>query len=105
MVKYVLIEWGGKEEVVFEDDLVDVGKIDGLTDKVLMNLSQILNEAKRANPSGYYLQIAPKRSRNGAEIRVLRDGFNLLKDNFKSFAMGLLDEYQESRIRNPGRRR
>lgn len=108
MVEYVLIKWVGNndisERVSFRTDLGKGISVDKLNDKVVTNVARILNLAKQANPSGFYVPIAPSTSKNGAEIRVLPDGFNLLKDDFKSLAMGLLDEYQEGRIRNSGRR-
>ena len=94
MVRYVLVEWRGDEqaeEVVFEDDSVDINRVDHLTDKLLAELSQILNEAKRANPRGYYVQIAPERTDTGAKILVLRDGFALLKPVFEKLMQRLLD--------------
>ena len=106
MVEYVLIEWVGDddipERVSFQTDMDKGISINRLNDKVLTNVARILNQAKIADPGGFYVPIAPSTSKNGAEIRVLRDGFNLLKRDFKSFAMGLLEEYQEGRIRNPG---
>lgn len=108
MVEYVLIEWVGNDEtpdwVSFRADLDKGISIDRVNDKVLTNVARVLNQAKQANPSGFYVPFSPKTSKSGAEICVLRDGFNLLKRDFKSFAMGLLEEYKEGRIRNPGRR-
>jgi enhancing lycopene biosynthesis protein 2 len=97
MVRYVLVEWRGvdehADEVVFEDDSVDVKMVDHLTNKLLAELSQILNEAKRANPRGYYVQIAPERTDTGARILVLRDGFALLKLLFEGIMQRLLNEH------------
>lgn len=111
MIEYTLtlVEWVGNDEtpdwVSFRTDLDKGISIDRVNDKVVTNVAHILNLAKQANPSGLYIPIAPTTYKNGAEIRVPPDGFNLLKDDIELLAMGLLDEYQEGRIRNPGGRR
>jgi hypothetical protein len=98
VVRYTLIEWPkiGEEpdKVVFEVNL-NIAKIDLLTDRISGAITGLLIKAKMVDPLGYYLPIRLFRSGSGAEILVLRDGFSMLKPDFKEFVQAILDEFRK----------
>lgn len=104
VLEYVLVEWcdDGEmgERVSFRiEDFDGSVKIDRLTDRALTKILRLLEEAKRYDPDGFYLPIAPKPSKSasvsGSEIRVLRDGFFKLRPIFRGMMQELVDEYEE----------
>jgi hypothetical protein len=104
-VKYVLVEWLSEGEtprrVGFRaEDLGSSIKLDRLTDRVLVAILHILDEAKLSNPRGFYRPITHNPSDGGDEIYVLRDGFELLEHIFVPIVQGLLDEYKERRVKD-----
>jgi hypothetical protein len=103
-VKYTLNLWCGKDDVpdrvVFEaTDLDNSVKLNRLTERLLLRVLDALEEAKVADPRGFYTPIMHYPTESGDEYYVLRDGFFKLRPIFRDAVQELYGEYMERKTK------
>jgi hypothetical protein len=107
-MEYSLVELVGKGKnprcvtlhIVDHDDEIRLVR---LNDRLIITILRHLNEAKQADPAGFYLPVIHKPSKTGDEIFVLPDGFSMLGPHFKALVRRMYLEQQDSTVRYSSR--
>jgi len=98
-MEYSLIEWVApgkisKRVTLQIADHDEAVRLNLFTDRLIIAILRLLNEAKQVDPSGLYLPITHSPTRSGDEIYVFRDGFVKLEPDFEALVKKMFDEFQ-----------